>query len=106
MLVTHEQLPETWAVVYDAPCYLVSSLGRMHSSLRLGKMLRPTVTSKGFAVVTIVDPADPSRHSVELVHRIVAEAFLGRVRGKIVRHRNGNKLDNRAVNLELISVQK
>jgi hypothetical protein len=37
------------------------------------------------------------------VHRLVAETFLGASNGREINHKNGNKTDNRVVNLEWVT---
>lgn len=41
-----------------------------------------------------------------LEHRLVAAKYLGDPRGKVVRHLNGNKTDNRPENLALGTVEE
>lgn len=90
--------------------YEVSDLGRVrskdrwvkvsdHKCLRRGKVLQPcTNKNNGYLYVVL------SRQGVQkefTVHRLVANAWLPRVKGlKFINHRNENKLDNRACNLE------
>lgn len=56
------------------------------------------VDSKGYLTVT----CGPQRG--QRVHRLVAERMLGRAlrKDEDVHHRNGNKLDNRPENLEIL----
>lgn len=76
--------------------YEVSSLGRVRSLPRRrskGGYLKPWLRS-GYETVDIA-------RRLSLVHRLVAEAFLPpRLPGQsVVRHINGDRLDNRSVNL-------
>jgi hypothetical protein len=43
------------------------------------------------------------RYIARSVHRLVAKAFFGEAGGRDVNHVNGNKHDNRLVNLEYLS---
>ena len=70
----------------------VSSEGRIRDAE--GKILRLASCGNGYQSVTLW-------HRNFKVHRIVAEAFIGKCpgRGYAIRHKNGNKSDNRAENL-------
>ena len=90
--------------------YEVSNLGRVrskdrwvkvadHKCLRRGKVLQPCVNkNNGYYYVVL------SRQGVQkefTVHKLVAKAWVPRKKGlKFINHRNENKLDNRASNLE------
>jgi hypothetical protein len=95
-------LPE-WESYYD-----VSSLGRVRRSLsaphrvstKPGRILNPDCAT-GYARVTISNGARKERL---LIHRGVARAFLdGFIPGRQVNHIDGNKLNNRYVNLEWVT---
>lgn len=112
-------MTEEWRPVkgYEG-IYEVSSLGRVRSLdrnvpalchktgtirdyFRKGKTLRlrPISTGAGYLVVTLNDN-DRKAHN-ELVHRLVAHAFVpGYFDGADVNHRDENKQNNRADNLE------
>lgn len=84
--------------------YKVSNLGNVKSmNGHLGEILmRQVGNCHGYMTVNIYTAPKKSRHMY--VHRIVAEAFLDNPDGlKEVNHKNGNKADNRAVNLEWVS---
>lgn len=90
--------------------YEVSDLGRVrskdrwvkvadHKCLRRGKVLQPCVNkNNGYYYVVL------SRSGLQkefTVHRLVANAWLPRKKGlDFINHKNENKLDNRACNLE------
>ena len=105
-------MTEQWRPVsgYDGR-YEVSDLGRVRSLLRLsvvGKPWEPNSPPRllaareancGYAVVTLCNGRAVSPPL--LVHRLVLEAFGGRpTAGQVVRHKNGERLDNRLENLE------
>lgn len=76
--------------------YQVSNLGRIRRSN--GKLLRTYPTRKGYRTTS------PSHRGIKqtfLAHRIIALAFIPNPDNlPQVNHINGNKTDNRAVNLE------
>lgn len=71
-----------------------------------GRILRPGKTSKGYMSVCLYDGSIPKKAKSFLVHRLIAEAFLGECPGKTVNHKNGNKTDNRLDNLEWMTDQE
>lgn len=89
---------EDWRVVIEAPWYSVSNLGRVKNR-RVDKVLKLTTIHSGHQVVSLGGQVRP-------VHHIVMEAFSDEdVRGKRVRHIDGDKTNNRPGNLELVHVQ-
>jgi hypothetical protein len=89
--------------------YQVSDLGQVRSLPRLiqqgkrkvfikGRILKQNSDTNGYQIVVL---SKDGIHKSCRMHRIVAEAFLPNPEGKTeVNHINGNKKDNRAVNLE------
>lgn len=67
-----------------------------------GKVLSPTVSKKGYSIVSLFVTKKINAY----VHRLVARAFLGEFNGLEVNHKNGIKTDNRLGNIELVSHQE
>lgn len=64
-------------------------------------ILRPAVRGDGYLFVTL---AVNRKHWHKTIHSMVAAAFIGpRPPGRHINHKNGDKLDNRASNLEYVS---
>lgn len=101
-----------WVVGYEG-LYLVSDLGRVMSVPRIvdkgrigkhsipGVEVRPQEQNSGYLFVRICK-GDGGKQF--LVHRLVATAFLGAPEeGQEVNHKNGDKHDNSAKNLEWVT---
>jgi hypothetical protein len=95
-----------WEGLYD-----VSNLGRVKRTAPArnghapGACLRPPLDSSGYQHVTLYRPGE--QRVFRKVHVIVALAFLGpRPPGLQVNHMDGNKLNNRASNLEYVTLQE
>jgi hypothetical protein len=85
--------------IKDFPGYYVNEHGRVYSN-KSGKMreLRPGVGTTGYYLVILC--RDGARFTRK-VHRLVAMTFIPNPNGcRVVNHLNGDKLDNRATNLE------
>lgn len=77
--------------------YMVSDMGDV-LSLRTGQLLTPKVTKAGYLRVAL---SIEGVVKMVAVHRLVAKAFIPNPENKpTVNHKNENKMDNRAVNLE------
>ncbi len=80
--------------------YMVSNIGRVRSftwKMR-GKIMSSQLDKWGYLAVGL---HDGKRHKRELIHRLVAYAFIPNMMDKPgVNHINGDKQDNRAENLE------
>ena len=87
---------EEWRPVRWQSKYEVSSMGRVRSNSRaVPRILKPQVGRSGYAHVAL------GRQLVNIsVHSLVADAFLGeKLPHLVVRHLDGNKLNNAAANL-------
>lgn len=84
--------------------YEVSSLGRIRS-LYTGKFRVPVRSGHGYTAVELSLNGKKQRH---YVHRLVALAFIApSSQGKNqINHKNCNKADNRAANLEWVTHQE
>ena len=79
--------------------YEVSNLGNVRNAK--GRMLNPFPIHQGYLVV---DLCHDWKKTHNRLNRIVAEAFIPNPENKTeVNHKNGNKTDNRAENLEWTS---
>lgn len=81
--------------------YLVSDSGHVWS-LRRGRELKPKIDRYGYEVVTL---SINGKSHYRTIHRLVAQAFVPNPRNlSTVNHINEIKTDNRAVNLEWMSI--
>jgi len=97
--------PERWLPIlgYEGR-YAVSDRGRVRSFVRprqgSGGLLSAPVDAQIGYRTALLYKGDGSPRQRRFVHKLVCEAFNGPGRpGQVVRHLNGNPLDNRADNL-------
>jgi hypothetical protein len=94
---------EIWKPVVGYPQYEVSTHGRIKRvaascGTKQGKVLNPWHKKNGYLAVGLsVD----CKVVTKLVHRLVAEAWIGDVAGLDVCHNNGVRDDNRVENLRI-----
>lgn len=95
---------EIWKTITGFPAYKVSNMGRFK---RVGKklnnqpiynpILTPTRVTSGHLAVNL-------NGKVLSAHRVVVEAFIGKIpAGLEVNHKNGDPKDNRVFNLEIVT---
>ena len=91
---------EEWKDIQDFPGYQVSNKGRVkgfHGILKQGVRKKDQRS--------IVSLAKNNKQHSQYVHRLVAEAFLPKIKDQLtVNHKDGNKLNNCVENLEWISL--
>ena len=93
-----DESDEVWKPIVGFADYEASSLGRIRN-VRRGRIIAGTVTKRGHRQVNVRGFA--LQRVTIAVHQLVAAAFLGPPPfGHILRHLNGNRLDNRPTNLE------
>lgn len=103
--VAKDSLSEEWlSVPLDSfrDRYEVSNLGRVRN-VQFPKVLSPKISTTGYETVKL---HSGGRETQFKVHRLVALAFLDKppdINHCIVNHKNGNKRDNRSLNLEWVT---
>lgn len=91
---------EKWKPIKYYPKYQVSNLGRIYS-LKTNKILKTNIDKDGYERVTVCIGNKPI---TLFVHRLVAQAFLENPNNlPTVNHKDENKLNNNANNLEYMS---
>lgn len=101
---------EEWRDVPNFEGYQVSSLGKVRSVDRFcgdrrgvihGKLLKPFINRRGYLEVNLYKN---SKSTTKIIHRLVAKAFISNDFNKPqVNHIDGNKLNNKVINLEWMS---
>ena len=85
---------------YDCK-YLVTSEGDVFSLKGNKKLLKGSIKNSGYREVLI---SHKNKKTYELVHRLVAKAFIENPNNlRTVNHKDGNKLNNHVSNLEWMS---
>lgn len=75
-----------------------------HTQRKRGKELSPYVTRSGYAEVAVMVDGKRTKYRV---HRLVGRAFVpGHFEGASIDHRDGNKLNNNAANLEWVTLSE
>ena len=91
---------ENWVQIRDFPNYKISDFGRIRNNTT-GVILKPNLDGWGYPKVSLC--SNGKKHTKKS-HRLVAECFIENTDDKPeVNHKNGNKLDNRVVNLEWVT---
>lgn len=103
------QIGEAWTIIPRLPSYVVSSFGRVRRS-RLYNNSHPDgfikvapYGNRGYQGVSLCENGKPIR---ALLHRLVAEAFLGPRADYEVNHIDGNKGNNTLSNLEYVTSEQ
>lgn len=79
--------------------YQVSNLGRV-KSISKGVVMKPFICGSGYQELILLN----GERKPKLLHRLVAEAFIPNAHGKKeVNHKDGDKFNNRADNLEWVT---
>lgn len=68
------------------------------------RVISPSIKKYGYSSVTLY-PSRGIRKSY-LVHRLVAETFLGDITGKVIDHIDGNPTNNNVTNLRICSYRE
>lgn len=96
---------EQWRPVKGYEGYEISSFGRVASYRRkTAIIMKPQLNNAGYLVVWF---SYKKRNKIRLVHRLVAAAFCTARQGRnVVNHKDGNRLNNKASNLEWVTTKE
>lgn len=95
VILTEEEL-ETYVQLKEYPNYYINRAGKLYSKAYC-KFIKTTTTRDGSVQLQV---SKDNKHKTYLVHNLMAEVFMEKEAGNpIIHHLNGNKLDNRLVNL-------
>lgn len=91
-------MEEVFLEIKNHPGYFISNFGRVRKGNN--HIMAVFTRQKGYVIVVIMEGGVKSHY---MVHRLVAEAFIGSLDGKEVNHKNFDKGDNRVDNLEIVT---
>ncbi len=95
-------MPEA-VVIVGFERYSVTAGGRVFSTIRKGRELRPFLNGNGYLAVSLMATGATRPRKIH-VHRLVAEHFIPNPNSlPTVNHKDGNKLHNHEANLEWAS---
>lgn len=104
-------MKEIWKPIKGFTGYEASDLGNIrgfrdfHGNVSdKFTVLKPRVNKDGYYELTIY--TDDHKKVTKLVHRLIAETFLGKNPKLVVNHIDGNKLNNNVNNLEYVSAKE
>ena len=90
-------MKEIWKKIKNYDDYEISNLGNV-KSLKSNKILKPSKSSSGYLQVTLCKNGKTKNF---FIHRLVANEFIDKENYKFeVNHKDENKLNNKADNLE------
>lgn len=96
--MARKRLERWWKNVFDSSKYQINPLGEFRNR-ETGKKLKPATDRYGY--LKLAYRGDSGKTHYATIHRLVALAFIKNPEGKPqVNHINGNKKDNRRINLE------
>lgn len=102
--ITNEN--ELWEHIKDFSKYMISNQGRAVSKVT-STVLEPTITNGYYSVGLYQDNAENEQKQFK-IHRLVANAFIPKTdpTKNTIDHINNNKLDNRSVNLQWVTIKE
>ena len=89
---------EEWRTLDRFPLYSISNTGKVKGFY--GKDLSAGLDTSGYRYVVLSDAE--GKRVAQKVHRLVAAAFIGDVEGQDVHHKDGDRENNHAENLEIL----
>jgi len=81
--------------------YYISNLGEVKNSY--GKLLKTFPAPNGYKRIKIIIEG---KRKVFMVHRLVAETFIGDINNLVIDHIDRNKTNNNVTNLRIVTVKE
>lgn len=92
---------EVWKKINNFNNYSISNAGKIRND-KTNRILKPYIKPSGYMQVQLGRKTVP-----QYIHRLVAIAFIPTIKNKPqVNHKNGNKQDNRVINLEWVNASE
>lgn len=92
---------EVWKKINNFNNYSISNAGKIRND-KTNRILKPYIKPSGYMQVQLGRKTVP-----QYIHRLVAIAFIPNIKNKPqVNHKNGNKQDNRVINLEWVTASE
>ena len=92
-----------WKLIKNFNKYEISSNGNIRN-IKTQYILRPRISPYGYCRITL--NSENSKQHYFLVHRLVAENFIGEINNKQVDHIDRNRSNNRVENLRIVDARQ